>query len=478
MNIQKAIKTLPITFLLIFILAAPGFSATHTVKSSGGDYSSIQACVNAAGEGDVCLVSSGNYSGATITSSGSPGNHITIKAESGASQPTISGTIDFTNESYITVDGFDGPRFSGNGCSFIWIKNNTIRDRGLTNVRNADDILVDGNTFRGQTDDTINQWGDRWVIRNNIAQNYNAGSNHFDFWQTHCGNTYWGQYTLIENNLYTDVIGGHAHFVLFNQSDKCGSSIAHQYIVRYNKVRNIGSGGIYFDDVAGGKGHEGVAVYNNSFVELYGGSTRENSVGHIDLATSGTGFFYNNIVYDSVEAAEAMGFSPASNIPVDGMLAYDPDATMKDLDPLDDCLKEGKCISNKNPDFKDVQNDDFSLKAGSPAIDAGYNLTTVATSDSGSGTSLIVNEPWFFQDGWAGVNADWIAVGSVSNTVQISSINYSTGVITLTRSISRSDGDPVYLYRDSDGTQVLSGSAPDIGAVESNGKEIPNNLRF
>jgi len=50
---------------------------------------------------------------------------------------------------------------------------------------------------------------------------------------------------------------------------------------------------------------------------------------------------------------------------------------------------------------------------------------------------------------------------------QIASINYPTDTVTLAFSLSRNDGDPVWLYRDSDGTLVLQGSAPDIGAVES-----------
>jgi hypothetical protein len=64
------------------------------------------------------------------------------------------------------------------------------------------------------------------------------------------------------------------------------------------------------------------------------------------------------------------------------------------------------------------------------------------------------------------VQADWIAVGSVENVVQITSINYTTNTITLSYSISRNDNDPVWLYKKSDGRRVLFGSAPDAGATE------------
>ena len=89
----------------------------------------------------------------------------------------------------------------------------------------------------------------------------------------------------------------------------------------------------------------------------------------------------------------------------------------------------------------------------------------MAAGDSGSGTSLVVNDAAFFSDGYGltGVQPDWIRVGA-STTVQIASINYDTNIITLANSINRSVGDPVYLYKDSDGTVVLTDSLPNIGA--------------
>ena len=120
---------------------------------------------------------------------------------------------------------------------------------------------------------------------------------------------------------------------------------------------------------------------------------------------------------------------------------------------------------------------DLHLQAGSPARGAGTHLTTVASTDKGSGTSLIVNDAGFFQDGSGIVNADWIRVGA-SNTVQIASISYSTNTITLASPITRSPGTPVYLYKASNGAVVLSGAAPDIGAHPYQGAAptTPTNL--
>jgi hypothetical protein len=127
--------------------------------------------------------------------------------------------------------------------------------------------------------------------------------------------------------------------------------------------------------------------------------------------------------------------------------------------------------STTPPDDKtDSTLPNLDLQAGSPAKDAGGALTTVANADTGSGTSLVVSDAGYFQDGTFAppgtVQADWIAVGTVSNTVQISSINFSTNIITLANSVSRSDGQSVWPYKKSDGARVLYGTAPDAGAYE------------
>ena len=81
----------------------------------------------------------------------------------------------------------------------------------------------------------------------------------------------------------------------------------------------------------------------------------------------------------------------------------------------------------------------------------------------------------YFQDGsWgsslSNIQADILAIGGVttSDTAKISSINYATNTITLTTAKTWSNNDNIYLWADSDGTQVLYGDAPDIGASEYN----------
>jgi hypothetical protein len=175
----------------------------------------------------------------------------------------------------------------------------------------------------------------------------------------------------------------------------------------------------------------------------------------------------NEIVYRSLNNERAARIVYPGTTTLSNSIAYYPGQTLTTAAPLTACVSSGGCKINQDPLFTNYAADDFSLQAGSPAIEAGGALTTVAVSDSGTGTTLLVNAAYPFQDGWAGVQADTIAVGNVSNTVQIASIDYATNTITLASAITRNNGDPVFLFRDSDGTQVLRGTAPDIGAVES-----------
>jgi len=123
---------------------------------------------------------------------------------------------------------------------------------------------------------------------------------------------------------------------------------------------------------------------------------------------------------------------------------------------------------------------DLNLQTGSLAIDQGTYLTQASNSGTDS-KNLTVDDARYFQDGkfgsasgcdptkWASgvsVQADYIAIGTVSNTVQISEINYSTNTITLASATTWSDDAYIWLYRKSDGDIVLINDAPDMGAYE------------
>lgn len=130
---------------------------------------------------------------------------------------------------------------------------------------------------------------------------------------------------------------------------------------------------------------------------------------------------------------------------------------------------------------------DLSLQASSPAIDGAAALTSANGSGTNSQT-LVVEDARFFQDGTRGSDLargvtffpDWIAIGSVGNTVRVLAINYATNTITLANPMTWATGASIWLYKKGDGAVVLAGSGPDFGAHEYSADvppSPPTNLR-
>lgn len=129
-----------------------------------------------------------------------------------------------------------------------------------------------------------------------------------------------------------------------------------------------------------------------------------------------------------------------------------------------------------NPDVSDATSltlPNLALQSSSPAINGGTYLTQASGSGESS-TTLVVDDALYFQDGTWGSDLargvtlfpDEIAIGTVGNTVAVSSINYTTNTITLASAKTWLDDAPIWLYKKSDGAVVLVGSAPDYGASE------------
>jgi hypothetical protein len=169
----------------------------------------------------------------------------------------------------------------------------------------------------------------------------------------------------------------------------------------------------------------------------------------------------NNIVYGNRSAVEKGGVDIQAN----------PNSTIANnyITPNGDPKFVNPDLSNPtSPTLPDL-----SLQSTSTAIDKGTYLAVAVAAGAGS-TKLVVNDAMYFQDGSWGADMakgvshfpDWIAVGTVSNIAQISAIDYATNTITLATPITWAANAPVWVYKKSDGTQVLYGAAPDMGAFE------------
>lgn len=263
-------------------------------------------------------------------------------------------------------------------------------------------------------------------------------------------------------------------------------------LIRYNDIFAGMSSGLYFkyatsswlpcDGVRDSNGDCGGVhnrVYHNTITKNgYGYDWRayghkNNAMSRLGIAqwnAAGTGttgnVIVNNLLYDNAEGDICeLGLYSSTCTPA----TYDT-------------VANNWVTTNGNPAFVDLDVSDptsttlpdLRLQVSSGAIDAAPALTQ-ANGAGSSSTTLVVDDAWLFQDGTRGsdlaraagrMHADWIAVGTVGNVVEIASINYATNTITLATATTWADNASIWLARKSDGVTVLVGSAPDYGAHE------------
>ena len=293
-------------------------------------------------------------------------------------------------------------------------------------------------------------FGENIIIRNNYFHGTKMdeiGSAHVDFFQTFDNNGEHVRNIIIENNVgYTCHQGFMGSASYYNNSS--------DIVFRNNVFAHCWAWGLCVHEI------KNIRAVHNVFVDIeYHGA---------GFRSGATGIVRNNIFYDGGSNYWA---SQGGSVTGSRNLLYRTSGSIDTSDYPND-------IVNVDPIFVNSFDNDYRLQESSPAIDSGAPLTAVHEDDIGSGIILKVADAGYFQDGWGmqdiGVQSDWIAIGEAYNVVQISSIDFETNIITLESPISRSDGDPVWLYKDSDGTRVLYGSAPDIGAYEY-GQHANNN---
>jgi len=300
-------------------------------------------------------------------------------------------------------------------------------------------LMADNNTFRNNyiyNDGWSSGYGNRTLYTN--APSSSVGGNVIE------GNRWGYAWTSVDD-------GPVGNFVLTSPSN----------IVRYNMIYHSNAYGIGLAGYTGYSNAVNNRIYNNTLfnngLDIVGGE-QDAAVWVTNAAgqTPSGNVFKNNLYYSHNQVYAGSNYATQTyaneyNGDVTGNPLFANASTTPPGDKTDDTLP------------------DLTIGSSSPAINYGGALTTVAAADTSSGTSLVVSDATYFQDGTkapAGkVDADYISVGTVGNIVQISLISGNT--ITLASSISRSDGDSIWLYKDSDGTVVLNGSAPDAGAYEN-----------
>ena len=502
-------------------------NAQSATPLSGVDCCSMATMNSSIDAGDTAYLRAGTYATAIVPSnSGSDGSRITIEAHTDETPTVTVSSRGFTlngSKSYITIDGitfqdcsawggiinnshyneianctFDhtgwvgGDKgiyvYTGGGdpCTHNWFHHNTFSRNaydpsgcndegghiwiGVVGYGNADNYnTIEDNVFSYGGHHLIEVWGKYNIIRNNVFHNegWMTGS---CSWGPSARNSKYGHrciniedggsnsemFNLLENNRI-----GHSAFTFASGMDGNIVLTAPGNIVRFNYSYYSETMGLYFKNRAASAQGNNNRVYNNTL--YYNGQDSQlypdewTGWGDLDwrysiIAGSGTSgnILKNNIIYDGYnDDFTGSGSYTATNnwVTTDG----DPKFVNTDVsDPTSSTLP------------------DLELRNDSPCLNGGTYLTQANGSGSDS-TTLIVDDVLYFQDGsWgsglSNITADYIAIGTIGNTVQISSIDYATNTITLSSAMTWDDEDPIWLYKDSDGTVVLYGTAPNYGA--------------
>ena len=423
-----------IDYILIDGLRIVGITGVNYFAKVRGDYNTIQNCHMQNTDGAGVYLQGGDY------------NKI------------LDNTIITRDTMIDTQDSIS----LADDANYNLIEGNTVSRGGHSNVQifEAAKNVFRGNTFKqaGDINFSHNQWGSaevRTLIENNIfidwgyvgagddlhAAPHNVIHRYNDHRATHnVGNHIFGLYndsskTVTGNRIYNNTaVSSPGH--IFSLEKSSGGSIA----INDNRIKN----NIFYKS---GGGSDYILFQNCA-----------EAGGCNEYAPLADNIFTNNLISEGGTGQDIARFETSN-----GVTQY---YTLSEIETSWASLFSGNIEGN--PLFTNEGAYDFILQALSPCIDAGVHLTEVHADDTDSGTSLIVKDAAYFQAGWGvpTVLNDFIAVGTVNNTVEVTAINYATNTLTLANSISRSEDDEVWLYKDSDGTIVLYDTTTDIGAHE------------
>jgi hypothetical protein len=500
-------------------LALIGFqaqAATYAVKASGGgNYTTIQACATVAVAGDTCVVYAGTYNetvspahsgtaGNPITFSVNPGDCVAVTGFSLGTRNYVTigtpGSAYCTNGSY-TYSGFEllgqtswtlinnvifqnnyahssaGPCFkapSGTGSgssSYDYFLNNIVTACGGLGATltaglqiEGDHWLVDGNTF-SHLQSAIQIYCSYCVVRNNHFGPLAASdltTQHSQPIESSCAGDFPLVHMLYENNVLQEWRGANSHGFLLRDTEKCGQTAN---IIRLSTHIDSGS---YFAVLSDSSTNEHIYNMSISNTQLDVGTKDLEDISFYTASTGGV--VINNLITNTTQVGSsgycvAVGSDSITGFVEHHNLCFNTGWTGPWQQPYSGYTYATTDIFNHDPVFIGATTD-LRLQPNSGAIGTGGPLTTAVGAGSGS-TTLTVADAGFFSYGFGitNVQPDWIRIGS-STTVQISSINYATNVITLASAVSWNNGDPVYLYKNSMGAVVLTGAAPNIGASQ------------
>ncbi|MBT3725874.1 MAG: hypothetical protein HOG41_21085 [Gammaproteobacteria bacterium] len=346
-------------------------SNVHCVGSNQ-EFSTIQNGVDAATSGGhTVVVSEGTYQGFIVSNSGENGNEILIttnrnnviinQAASG-----VNDNIYISNSDDVIIEGFtviNAPAYgigthdasSGSPMERVTIRYNTVSNSNSTNIyiSNSRNSLALGNiAFDSLTSHGIyvaNGGADDTDVIGNVLFGNQKNGLHFNGDGSGDQGIHTGM-IVSGNTIYDNTANG---------IDADGVSDSSFF---NNLIYNNGRHGIrvFVIDAENNGSSENLAIYNNTIV-------LNNSAIKVTDGNGGHSIF-NNILMENSESCISLAGNNDLNTDISDNL-YSSNCSFE----LGTSYTAGQVISNTTLVFTDFNSDDYSIKATSPAIDAGLS---------------------------------------------------------------------------------------------------------
>ena len=391
-----------------FYVSTAGSASDSNPGSQSQPWRTIQHAVDTINPGDTIIVQAGAYAGCRIGRSGNAGAPCTLMAQSPGSVLINSLSTANRHQSLIEIENFDatvrywvidGFELSGSqrygvdlrDTDFVTVRNCIAHGSRLTGIFLAFCYhpLIQNNESYSNGEHGIYQSnsGDYPTIRgNNLHNNASAGL-HMNGDRNFTPGDGIISFAVVEKNVvWENGLSGGSGINCDGVSDS---------IIRNNLLYNNHASGISLYAIDGAEGSSRNRVYNNTIIMAADGRWCINIPPSSEGQTNPVGNdVKNNILYTphsfrgsvSTYSGAVSGFSCDYNVVVNRFSTDDGDTNM----PLSSWRALGydqhSIVATPDQLFSNAAGNDYSLKSGSPAIDAGTSLAGNVTDDIG-GTS-------------------------------------------------------------------------------------------
>jgi hypothetical protein len=378
---------------------SPTGSDTPAGGTATAPWKTLQYAAGRVGAGDRVTVRAGTYAGFNLTTSGNSTAPIEFLAEPGVlvnsgSTARPQHGINLENASWVIIDGFEvsglgqaGVRSVGvDGSTFatnVTIRNVKSHDNGYWGILTGfvNDLLIENNITYGSVNEHgiyVSNSGDRPTIRNNLSYNNRANGIHMNGDASLGGDGIITGAYVSGNTIYNNGIGGGSGI---NMDGVQNSRIEN------NLLYNNHASGISLYSIDGGGGSSSNIVANNTVLEANNGRWALN----IQQGSTGNTVRNNILLNDhptrgaiDISSDSLPGFTSDYNVVISRFttnggnsnltLAQWQAHTGQDTHSL---------VSTAAALFANAPGNDYHLKSGSPALNAGTSSFAPPADNAG-----------------------------------------------------------------------------------------------